>query len=73
MDDKEKTILKTINKLGVATELEVQAAALLQTDKLKAALDKLESDGYIKREFGFLSSINKGDGLKITEKGVKSL
>ena len=45
MDDKEKTILKTINKLGVATELEVQAAALLQTDKLKAALDKLESDG----------------------------
>lgn len=69
----DRQLLAAISKLGVATELELQSITFMDLDDLKEHIGDLESKGLIKREYGFLSASTQGDGLKITNKGVKML
>lgn len=73
ISSKEKEVLAAISRLGVATEIELQSITFMELDYLKKLISELESKDLIKREYGFLSKVEQGDGLKITDKGIQLL
>ncbi len=70
MKEIEKAILRQIEDMGMASEVELQAKSLLVLSELENSLKSLEMKGLVRRKPGVLGKM--GDGYELTPKGYKT-
>lgn len=74
MDEQEQQVLKLIEQIKVASEVDLLAHMFQQTDgdQLRRSIQHLEKSGLVRRVPGFFKG-GFGDGLELTREGYKSL
>jgi len=71
LTNKEKELLKTLDKKGPLTAIEISVEQLQMPDKIAPLITNLEKKGYISKKH--LRSSLEGEAIILSEKGIKAL